>query len=57
MIVAELVTMFLELDQKSECLFTKRSDTPYIYLVATLPDGKRVAAEMPTGVEKEKHED
>lgn len=57
MIVAELVTMFLELDQKSECLFTKRSDTPYIYLVAALPDGKRVAAEMPTGVEKEKHED
>jgi hypothetical protein len=53
-IVAEVVKTLLELDQKSEVLFIKRSDTGYIYVIASLPDGQRVAAEMPTAVEKSK---
>ena len=54
MTVAEHVASMLELDQKSDILFCTRTDTPYIYVVANLPDGKRVAAELPTGVPKEK---
>ena len=54
MIVAEVVKTLLELDQKSEVLFVKRSDTGFIYVVASLPDGQKVAAEMPTAIEKSK---
>ena len=54
MTVAEVVQTLLELDQQSEILFTKRSDSPYVYVLASLPDGKCVAAEMPTGIEKGK---
>jgi hypothetical protein len=54
MIVAEVVKTLLELDQKSEVLFTQRSDTNLIYVIASLPDGKRVAAELPTAIEKPK---
>jgi hypothetical protein len=43
-----------ELDQNSEILFVKRNDTNYIYLVAKLPDGQRVASELPTAIQKEK---
>jgi hypothetical protein len=54
MIVAEVVKTLLELDQKSAILFTKRSDSDFIYVIASLPDGRRVAAELPTGIEKPK---
>jgi hypothetical protein len=54
MIVSEVIQQLMELDPKSDILFTKRSDSDYIYVVAKLPDGRPVAAEMPTGVEKEK---
>ena len=54
MTVAEVVQTLLELDQKSEILFTKRSDSDFIYLIASLPDGQRVACELPTGIPKEK---
>lgn len=54
MTVGEHVQSMLELDQKSEIMFCTRTDTPYVYVVASLPDGKRVAAELPTGVPKEK---
>lgn len=53
MIVAEIVKMLLELDQKSEIVFTKRNDSEFIYVLASLPDGKRVAAELPTAIPKE----
>ena len=53
MIVAEVVKTLLELDQKSEVFFTKRSDSEFIYVIASLPDGKLVAAEMPTAIPKE----
>lgn len=53
MIVAEVVATLLELDQKSEAFFVKRDDLPYIVLVANLPSGQRVAAEMPTAIQKE----
>jgi hypothetical protein len=52
MTVAEVVQTLLDLDQKSEIFFTTRSDTPFVYVVASLPDGQRVAAEMPTAIEK-----
>jgi hypothetical protein len=51
--VAEVIQTLLELDQKSEIVFVKRNDTPYIYVLANLPDGTRVAAEMPTAIHKE----
>ena len=54
MVVAEVVASLLELDQKSEILFVKRSDTGFIYVIASLPDGQKVACELPTAVEKEK---
>jgi hypothetical protein len=54
MIVAEIVKTLLELDQQSEIVFTKRSDSDFIYLIASLPDGQRVACELPTGIPKEK---
>jgi hypothetical protein len=54
MTVAEVVQTLLELDQKSEILFTKRSDSDFVYVIASLPDGQKVAAEMPTGIEKPK---
>ena len=50
MTVAEVVQTLLELDQKSEVFFTKRSDTKLIYVIANLTDGQRVAAEMPTAI-------
>ena len=53
MMVAEVIHTLLELDQKSEIFFTKRSDTQFIYVVAKLPDGTSVAAEMPTAIPKE----
>jgi hypothetical protein len=52
--VCEVIQTLLELDQQSDILFTKRSDSDYIYVLASLPDGKCVAAEMPTGIEKGK---
>jgi hypothetical protein len=52
--VAEVVQTFLELDQQSDIFFTKRSDSEFIYVIASLPDGLKVAAEMPTGIEKPK---
>ena len=54
MIVAEIVKTLLELDQKSEIFFTKRSDSEFVYVIASLPDGQKVAAEMPTAIEKSK---
>ena len=56
MIVAEVVKTFLELDQASEVFFTFRSDTGFVYVIASLPDGQRAACELPTGIPKEKHE-
>jgi hypothetical protein len=53
-IVAEIVQTLLELNQKSDIVFVKRSDTGFIYVLASLPDGQKVAAEMPTAVEKSK---
>ena len=52
MIVAEIVKTLLELEQKSEIVFVKRDDSDFIYVIASLPDGKRVAAEMPTAIQK-----
>ena len=52
MTVAEVIQTLLELDQKSEVVFTKRSDTKFIYVIANLPEGQRVAAEMPTAIHK-----
>ena len=57
MIVAELIQTALELDQKSEVIFVKRDDSPYIYLISSLPDGKHVACELPTAIQKEKQND
>ena len=54
MTVAEHIQSMRELDQNSDVLFCTRTDTPYIYMLASLPDGKRVAAELPTGIPKEK---
>ena len=53
MLVAEVVQTLLELDQKSDILFTKRNDTGLIYVIANLPDGQRVAADLPTAIQKE----
>lgn len=53
MVVAEVVQTLLELDQKSEIVFTKHNDSEFIYVIASLPDGKRVAAELPTAIPKE----
>ena len=53
MTVAEHIQSMLELDQNSEIIFTKRSDSEFIYVIASLPDGKRVAAELPTAIPKE----
>lgn len=53
-IVADVIHTLLELDQKSEIVFTKRNDSEFIYVIASLPDGKLVAAEMPTAIPKEK---
>ena len=55
MIVAEVVKTLLELDQKSDIVFTKRSDSNFVYVIANLPDGQRVAAEMPTAIQKEEN--
>jgi hypothetical protein len=52
--VAEVVKDLLELDQKSEIVFIKRQDSPYIYVIGFTPDGQKVAAEMPTAIEKPK---
>jgi hypothetical protein len=52
--VAEVVQTFLELDQQSDIFFTKREDSPYVYVIANLPDGQTVACELPTAVPKEK---
>ena len=54
MMACELVKDLLELEQKSEVVFVKRSDSQYIYLVGFTPDGQKVAAEMPTAIEKSK---
>ena len=53
-IVAEVVKTLLELEQKSEIVFIKRADSPFIYVVGFLPNGEKVAAEMPTALEKPK---
>jgi hypothetical protein len=53
-IVAEVVKDLLELDQRSEIVFIKRQDSPYIYVIGFLPDGTKVACELPTAVEKPK---
>lgn len=53
MMVAEVVQTLLELDQKSEIVFTKRNDSEFIYVIASLPSGQKVAAEMPTAIPKE----
>lgn len=52
MLVSEHVKDMLQLDQNSEIVFTKRSDSEFIYVIASLPDGKRVAAELPTAIPK-----
>ncbi len=52
--VCEVVKDLLELDQKSEIVFVKRNDTPYIYVIGFTLDGTKVAAEMPTAIEKPK---
>jgi hypothetical protein len=52
--VFEVIKTLLELDQSSEILFTKRSDSDFVYVIASLPDGQRVACELPTGIEKPK---
>jgi hypothetical protein len=57
MIVAEVVKTFLELDQASEVFFTFRTDTGFVYVIASLPDGQRVAAELPTGIPKTNSEE
>ena len=56
MTVADHIQSMRELDPNSDILFVKRKDTGYIYVVAKLPDGQRVAAELPTAVKKEKSE-
>jgi len=56
MLACELVKEILELEQKSEVLFVKRNDSPYIYLIGFNTEGIRVAAEMPTAIEKPKTE-
>jgi hypothetical protein len=53
MTVAEVIHTLLELDQKSDIFFTKRSDTEFIYVIANLPDGQSAACEMPTAIPKE----
>jgi hypothetical protein len=52
MMVAEVIHTLLGLDQKSDILFVKIKNSPYIYVSAKLPDGQGVLAEMPTGVDK-----
>ena len=54
MMACELIKDLLELEQKSEVVFVKRNDLPYIYLIGFTPDGQKVAAEMPTAIEKPK---
>jgi hypothetical protein len=54
MMACELIKDLLELEQKSEVVFVKRNDLPYIYLIGFMPDGTKVAAEMPTAIEKPK---
>jgi hypothetical protein len=54
MMACELIKDLLELEQKSEVVFVKRNDLPYIYLIGFLPDGTKVACELPTAVEKPK---
>lgn len=55
-IVAEVIQTLLELDQKSDIFFTKREDSPFIYVIAKLATGQRVAAEMPTAITKNPEE-
>ena len=52
--VYEVVKDLLELDQKSEIVFVKRNDLPHIYAIGFTPDRQRVAAAMPTALEKSK---
>jgi len=52
--VCEVVKDLLELEQKSEIVFIKRSDSPYIYAVGFNSEGTKVACELPTAIEKPK---
>jgi hypothetical protein len=52
--VCEVIKDLLELDQKSEIVFVKRSDSPYIYAIGFTPDGQKVACELPTAIERPK---
>ena len=52
--VAEVVHDLLQLEQRSEIVFVKRNESPYIYAIGFTPDGQKVAAEMPTAIEKPK---
>jgi hypothetical protein len=52
--VAEVVHDLLQLEQRSEIVFVKRNESPYIYAIGFLPDGTKVACELPTAIEKPK---
>ena len=54
MLVSEVVTTLLELDQDSEIFFTHPEGSSFIYVVATLPQGARALCEMPTATIKNK---
>ena len=55
--VCEVVQSMMELNQQADILFTKRSDSEFIYLVSSFPDGKRVCLELPTGVERKRSDE
>ena len=52
--VCDVIHDLLELDQNSEILFVKRNDSQFIYAIGFNAEGTRVAAEMPTALEKPK---
>ena len=55
MIVAEVVTILLELDQKAEVWFVKSNEDNLVYMVSFLPNGnvnQKVCAVMPTAIDK-----
>ncbi len=55
MIVAEVVTSLLELDQKAEVWFVKSNEDNLIYMVSFLLNGnvnQKVCAAMPTAIDK-----
>jgi len=54
--VCDVIHDLLELDQNSEILFVKRSDSQFIYAIGFNAEGTRVACELPTAIEKPKTE-